>query len=436
MSSKFGFSGFNSNLTGNTKESNPNSDLEAFKSKFVSARVKNILLNENSKDFEELGGWSSIGTIQFEIVDYQTPKDKTQGIAVPMFSHIKQYPLLEELVYLIRQPSDKIGVYSDSDKYYYLPPLSVWNHPHHNANPNQVVDSQAPESQKKSVSQISAGATSKSGNSEKELDFNGESGGTFIERSNIHPMLPFTGDVLQEGRYGNSIRLGGTSKTDSKYKNNWSEVGEDGDPITIFRNGQPDDSSDKGFEPSTEDIDKDKSSLYLTSTQQIPVTTVENYQAFETPPESPTEYSSNQAILNSGRLILNANLDSVLISGQKSISLSSNETIGIQSDGDVVLTGAAVKIGDKDADHPLILGDDFLDQFANLVKGVNGIAGVLIKSQIFPGGAAAPWLPMIGKAAQLKGVTDTMMSILGGDPTKPGSDVKKSKLLSKVSNTA
>ena len=43
----------------------------------------------------------------------------------------------------------------------------------------------------------------------------------------------------------------------------------------ILRNGQPDDVSDKGFEPTTENIDTDKSSLYLTSTQKIPVTAVE-----------------------------------------------------------------------------------------------------------------------------------------------------------------
>jgi hypothetical protein len=176
--------------------------------------------------------------------------------------------------------------------------------------------------------------------------------------------------------------------------------------------------------------------LYLTSTQKIPVTAVENYEAFSEPPEAPQEYTSNQAILNSGRLLLNANVDSVLISGQKSIALSANENIGISSNQDVVLSGAAVRLGDVEADHPVLLGDDFLDQFANLVKAVDGVAQVLTSAQIFPGGAAAPNLPLINKAIKLKGVTGPMLSILGGDPTLPGSDVKKSKLLSKVTNTA
>ena len=435
MATKVGLSGFYNNVSGGITTKKP-SDLDELKMKFVSARVKNVILDETSKNFEEFGGWIALGLIEFEIVDYQTAKGAVKGVAAPMFSNQKQFPLLEEIVYLVKEPSKKIGAFADDNRYYYLPPLSIWNHPHQNANPNQVKDSQSPDSQNKSVSQISAGASSKSSDSEKQLDFNGDSGGTFQENSKIHPILPFTGDVIFERRYGNSIRIGNTSKTNSSFSNNWSEVGSNGDPIMILRNGQPDDVSDKGFEPITENIDTDKSSLYLTSTQKIPVTAVENYEAFSEPPEAPQEYTSNQAILNSGRLLLNANVDSVLISGQKSIALSANENIGISSNQDVVLSGAAVRLGDVEADHPVLLGDDFLDQFVNLVKAVDGVAQVLTSAQIFPGGAAAPNLPLINKAIKLKGVTGPMLSILGGDPTLPGSDVKKSKLLSKVTNTA
>lgn len=436
MATKFGFAGLNSVVNGTGENDALIDQINDLRKRVICGRVTEIIYDENSEGFEEEGKWNSIGTIRYEIVNYQTVSKKSQGVARPLLPNIKIYPVLNEIVYLIGMPAFNQGEKSNELDYYYLPPTNIVNHPQVNPIPNQIKSSQAPDSQKKSVSQVSLGATSKAGDSEKELDFNGDSGGTFEEKENIHPILPFAGDVIHEGRYGNSIRIGNTAKTDSKFKNNWSEVGENGDPIMILRNGQPDDVSDRPMDPVTEDINKDKASLYLTSTQKIPVETVENYQAFSEPPESPAEYVSNQAILNSGRLVLNANVESVIISGQKSISLSANDNIGIQSDGDIVLTGGAVRIGDKEADHPVILGDDFLDQFANLVKAVNGVAGVLTKAQIFPGGAAAPWLPMVGKAAQLKGVTDTMMSILGGDPTKPGSDVKKSKLLSKVTNTA
>ena len=437
MATKFGFAGLSS-VVSNTNDKDALIDqINDLKNKIVCGRVTSIIYDENSDGFEDGGEWPSIGDIEFEIIDYQTVTGKSKGTAKPLFPHIKVFPVLQEVVYLMRMPSYSQGEKTNDLDYYYLPSTNIWNTPNVNPIPNQVKDNQAPDSQKKSTAQISLGATSKSGDSEKDLDFNGKSGGTFEEKSNILPILPFAGDAIFEGRFGNSIRLGNTSKTNSKYKNNWSEEGSNGDPLMILRNGQPDDSPEEGGGlPTTENIDTDKSSLYLTSTQKIPVTAVENYEAFSEPPEAPQEYTSNQAILNSGRLLLNANVDSVLISGQKSIALSANENIGISSNQDVVLSGAAVRIGDKEADHPVILGDDFLDQFANLVKAVDGVAQVLTSAQIFPGGAAAPNLPLINKAIKLKGVTGPMLSILGGDPTLPGSDVKKSKLLSKVTNTA
>ena len=98
-------------------------------------------------------------------------------------------------------------------------------------------------------------------------------------------MLPFAGDVINQGRWGNSIRFGSTAR--SLGLNNWSDSGKNGDPITILRNGQPKDSTPKGWVPITEDINKDLASLYLTSTQQIPLSlSCENFLSYETPPES------------------------------------------------------------------------------------------------------------------------------------------------------
>jgi hypothetical protein len=38
---------------------------------------------------------------------------------------------------------------------------------------------------------------------------------------NIHPLLPYEGDMLYEGRFGNSIRFGSTVKN-SSIPNPWS----------------------------------------------------------------------------------------------------------------------------------------------------------------------------------------------------------------------
>ena len=53
---------------------------------------------------------------------------------------------------------------------------------------------------------------------------------------NTKNMLPFEGDMILEGRFGNSIRFGSSTP---KGKNNWSENDSEGDPITILRVANP-----------------------------------------------------------------------------------------------------------------------------------------------------------------------------------------------------
>lgn len=335
MGIEYGFSGLSKRLDTTTPQVDfLSARVNSLDKRFFVGRVTSIVDTEDSENFTT---WRSIGTIQFEVVNEQTGEDKSNLIALPLQPVLKQYPLLGEQVLIFKAPSSDQGNDSSAFQYYYLSVVGIWNHPHHNAYPNLVKQ-------------------------ENQEEF----GGTFVEKPHIHPVLPFTGDIILEGRYGNSIRLGNTSKTKTQYKNNWSEVGENGDPIIILRNGQPEDEN-PGWEPTTEQIAFDKSSLYLTSTQQIPINAVINYSAFTTPPEYPSVYSQNQAILNSGRLILNAQDESVLISGKKNISLSANEDIGIQSRDNIVLTGNEIKLGSPTANQSIIKGDDFFRELNNVL---------------------------------------------------------------------
>ena len=424
---EFGFNSVISNLSSGGSLSGVYEELRKLRLELVTGRVTSIVYDENSEKFPDKGEWDGLGVIEFEIVDDQKPKNKTTSTAFPLLASMRNIPLLNELVLCIYLPDDTSNISPSDRRYYYLPPLSVWNHPHQNANPNGVQDPTEDDSSNKSTGQITAGSTIKSSNEEHELDFNGDSKGTFVEKKNIHPLLPFAGDILFEGRFGSTIRLGNTAKTNSEYKNNWSEVGENGDPIIILRNGQPDDVSDDGWLPITENIDNDKSSLYLTSTQQIPLTAVNSYEAFKEAPEPTDEYTGNQAILNSGRLVLNANTESVIISGKKYISLAAENNIGITTTKDFVVSAGTIRLGDPDADHPVLLGDDFLDQFKNLIDGLIQIAGELQIAMIYPGGAPVPNLPLNGKAASFLASLNAIKSLLNG---------KKSPLLSKVTNTA
>tara|TARA_B100002019_G_scaffold50546_1_gene42990 strand:+ start:4445 stop:5731 length:1287 start_codon:yes stop_codon:yes gene_type:complete len=403
--------------------------LDSLKDKVVAARVIDISLNSDSTLYSQTGEWQGIGTIQFQVVDSPTSDESISSsklnLAKPLFPQIKNYPLVNEIVLLIKLPNkSSIANISGATTYYYFTPLSIWNHPEQNAYPNPLV-SQNSDSQKSDYQQIEAGNTRKVSDESSEIDLNGASGGTFIENGNIHPILPFAGDNILEGRFGNSIRLGNTSKIDGSIKNNWSEEGEDGNPISIIRNGQDPDLEPPGWVPTTEDINKDLSSIYLTSNQKIPIEISKfTTDSIKNKPEEPEQYVSNQVILNSGRLVFNTNIDSILLSSQKSILLNSNEEIGLDATNAVTIVAPKINLGDLEAEQSLVLGDDFMTQFDILLQNISNLAVALQSSLDWPGGAPVP-------SPSIPPIASTVQSQI----TKIQQVVKKGSLVSKVSKT-
>ena len=171
------------------------------------------------------------------------------------------------------------------------------------------------------------------------------------------------------------MRFGNTAKVKGTIKNNWSGGNsENGDPITILRNGQPQDSSEEGWIPIVENINKDLGSIYLTSTQQIPLSTgINNFPSITSnKPDTLAGYNKNQVILNSGRLVLNTNTDHIILNSSKSISLSSIEDIGLYSkNGNINLQANSIKLGDVKANQSLVLGDNFIQNFEFLLKSLS-----------------------------------------------------------------
>ena len=243
-----------------------NSQIKAF-------RVTDIVLDENHPEFKTVGEYNGIGAIFYEEVNSPlTDSESKNSFALPYDSQLKTYPLINEIVLVFFLPSQRIGEVSSAKQYFYLKPLNLWNHPHHDAYPNLSIENQNLNQSQDyisttngSIRRVEDGSTEINLNSPKN-----ESQNTFVEKVDIKPLMPFMGDSLMEGRYGQSIRFGSTAKSKSLINNNWSESGENGDPITIIRNGQPEKlSDDRGWIPITENINKDLSSIYLTSKQKI-----------------------------------------------------------------------------------------------------------------------------------------------------------------------
>lgn len=293
---------------------------------FLPVRVIHIILDSSDPEWEKLGGWDSLGTIKFVPI-YSEVKDNQDSInyAKPLFSNLKHYPLKTEITWVIQLPAPNTSDNSNFSTFYYLNIVNLWNHPHHNALP-PINFNTLPDNLKLDYREIETGLV------KKQVDENGsfKLGNTFVEKSNIKPVLPFEGDIIHEGRWGQSIRFGSTVKG----KNPWSSIGDNGDPILIIRNGQsinaPD--NDKGWIPTLEDINGDGTSIYFTDGQAIPIVVAsKNQRSFkkiisevEFPklviPDNPPPISQSQLII-SNDINISSSLDSSAVAPSNPVVL-------------------------------------------------------------------------------------------------------------------
>lgn len=366
MALKFGF--------GNNVFNNKNDNKVDFASQIdiTVGRVINIILDDTD--------YKAIGNIEFVEIesnpnDLSTINPQANKIsAKPLLPNSKNYPLINELVLILRLPDVGIKASTASKSFYYLNILNLWNHPHHNALPYYEGNLQP--TQQKNYTQVELGSPKITSNTPTEIFL----GKTFIERPNIHPLLPFEGDNIVEGRWGNSIRLGSTVTTKPPFDsplNNWSKrPSTSGDPILIIRNGQGEQNKN-GSQPIIEDINNDDSSIYLSSTQKIPLEAASsNYFSYKNdPPAAPNEYSGKQVIVNSGRLIFNSSEDHILLSSAKSISLSSNSGVNVDTSVFTVQS-SNVYLGSKNATEPLLLGNQTVSLLNKLIKNLSGFMSV------------------------------------------------------------
>ena len=396
---KRGFAGLNEINNPVDVSGNLSNEISSLSEKVIFARVTDIVLDNKHPKFATYGSWNGLGTIDFEFVDKLNADTPQSSTAIPLIASNKNYPLVNEIVVLFLLPKKlSTGGNTYSTSYYYLNPVSIWNHPHQNALPKVNIPNNNEESDitYESIEDGSNVSKVDSTNSTVSLNGNNPSGGVFIDNgANVRPLLPFVGDIITEGRFGNSIRLGSTVQSQGSplYQNNWSRSGSIsplGSPITILRNGQPT-SGSAGWIPLIENVNEDPSSIYLTSTQTIPIlNSSEIYDSLKTPPTLPREYNKNQIILSSGRLVFNSSIDSILLSSIKDISLSSENEIGMDSKKAITFSSNKVNLGSKNATEAVIKGTSFMEQFEILVQQLENITEALTTARVWDEGVSAP----------------------------------------------
>lgn len=240
---------------------------------FQIARVKSIVLGPYKGGSEErdpdYGSPVDIGKIKYELLYSPLGTSKSQEVsepAWPMFGFMRQYPIVNEIVFIVTGPTEKLNDRIYNQQYFYFPPYSIWNRANHGAFPN--MNEYANFLQQYSNVQGYPG-TAITG-STLPLGY------TFQENQQVRNIRPFEGDTIIQGRFGQSVRFGSTVPK-LKRDNTWSNSGENGDPITIILNSQRQENQAFKFNNIVENINKDGSAIYMTSTQEIFLEDVNNF---------------------------------------------------------------------------------------------------------------------------------------------------------------
>ena len=247
-----------------------------------------------------------------EVYSIQVLSERATGnfeTAYPLDANIKRIPLLGESVILISALGPEASGGSRRNIQYYLQPTSVQNNVHNNALPTGANPVGATSAQG-SISSAAAGNPNIT-----KRDSDSDLGAGFVERTDVGSLQPFLGDVLLEGRFGQSLRFGYTPEgTNTTKTPEWSSSNPD-DPITILSNGRKEPGEFNKF--IIETADDDLSSIYLTSSQKIKLTTSQTNLGLGVDAQS--QFDKPSVIITSDRVLLDSKKDYVILSGKKDI---------------------------------------------------------------------------------------------------------------------
>ena len=290
---------FSTNIGGTSGNNSTGTNVN---SGFIPVRVKkvNITPSEDQKSLFQLAGeYWGVGAITFEALNKSKAISEFPdgSIALPINTSIRTLPLVNEIVFVIQGPSRNrvLGGDPQSNIFYYTNSIPIWNSTDVNALPSSVTSGDA-NTNSNTLQDVQSGIPNNPNNPKEGAQL----GEVFKDRGDVKNLYPQEGDVIFEGRFGNSLRFGATGKFNEDFsqfdvnpQNPWSQNGNQGDPITILRNGQTKDALKFDvWQPIFEDINNDDSSIYLTSQQNIPLqiaySTLTSYGIDVTPPEDTT----------------------------------------------------------------------------------------------------------------------------------------------------
>jgi hypothetical protein len=357
-------------------------------------KVYAVMLNERSVPAEVWnanGGWDGVGTILYQEYNESSEvalENLTDAnlvnfpTALPLFPNQKYFPLPGEIVLLMPLPSAPSPITNKTEENYYVSIINAWNSPQFNG---LFLDE------------------------DKSLLYN-----SFNEDSDFRGLQTFEGDYILEGRFGNSLRFGSTSKSGNEDLTPWSTNPSEltNNPITLLTNQH-------NFKLPTsdlhvEDINKDGSSVYLTSNQSIPLNIGNVTLSNITAPIGVKDYVKPQVIINADRTVISSKSDEVLVFGKTGVELYSQGPIYLQSKkAGITLQDNAVFLGpsnNSQLTQPLLLGNDTKKFLSDILTTLSTFSSTLINAYSSPEGTQITDVIIAAQTLQdsLKTYSDTL----------------------------
>lgn len=270
-------------------------------------------------------------------------------------STMRVIPMEGEIVQIESAPGAiSIGDPGATTKYW-TKVINIWNSPHHNAAPD-----------------------TKQNGWEDRLIGGGK------EASNINPLQANPGDVLIEGRLGQSIRFGGNKGPESKLTGDSN----DGSPLIIISNGQIE--TDNGIDTVDEDVNNDFCSMYFTSNHIIPLKAANvKRDSYDVPPITSDKFIGNQVVINAGRLYFNAKEENILLSAKNSIGLNA-KTVNLDADDYFCVDSKKVYLGKKartaSTKEPVVLGTQLENWMNSMLDALSSVASAMSSASSVSGG--------------------------------------------------
>jgi hypothetical protein len=285
----------------------PGAGLSMHSDQFEESVVVDVIVN-NAHDLYATDGYN-VGMVKFRrLVSNAHMSEEQLYWAYPMHANVSQYPLIGELVY----------VFKALNRWYYLAKFNVSNRVTAQDLPELLTETDVSKDVSSRAKDYNRVVAPRKQNTQKT-----GLGHYFVDKPDVYRLKHFEGDIVFEGRSGQSVRFGTARKIGQTTANSQSKItpfkstDEDQSPNLLMRVGPYTGAQrtvDTTFGQVLEDINRDASSIWMVSDQIVPLelaTAKSQIQGMST--QIPSVLDKNQIIYNSDRIVLNTKKGKILL---------------------------------------------------------------------------------------------------------------------------